>query len=534
MIAKVNRGSRVGGLLRYLFGPGDANEHTNPHLVASFDGSPSRLEPPLRANGKHDLRRVTNLLEEPLYLARARDWDVARPVWHLSLRAAPDDPELGDKQWAELAKGVVAASGLGPELGPDGQEVAGGRPGCRWVAVRHGPDHIHVVVTLAREDGSSPGLYRDYFKVGAFCRKTEDELGLHKTGRRDRAGEVVATRQETNKVKRLELPVAPRIAARTIVQTAVAAAASEQEFFTRLLITPGIVLRKRYSTVNPGEVTGYSVGVPGDTDAQGQQITFGGGKLAPDLSLPKLRARWAVPQDSLPPPAPSVSWTPPASSEERARVLAEATAATKAAAQEITLLAATNPYAPTPLGYGAADFARAAAVVLEGRDNSGPLTQAAEDLSRASREAWSRIPAPTHASRALRDAGRSLLLLRRLPKGRGREAAALLAQLGALAEAITQLREAQDRLAHAQAAQRAATGLVATTRLKQMAAVGARTTAGTPETTTLGTTTPGTGSVRSPVRSPAKPSGRPRRPKPPDPWRPPLGPMPGPPPRRGR
>ena len=508
MIGKVNRGARVGGLLRYLFGPGDANEHTNPHLVASFDGIPEWIEPRVGANGKHDLRRLTNLLEEPLYLARERDWDVARPVWHLSLRSAPDDPELSDEQWGKLAKGVVAAAGLGPEVGPDGQEVPDGRPGCRWVAVRHGPDHIHVVVTLAREDGSSPGLYRDYFKVGAFCRQVEDELGLHKTGRRDRAGEVVATRQETNKVKRLELPAAPRIAARTIVQTAVAASASEQEFFTRLLVTPGITLRKRYSTINPGEVTGYSVGVPGDTDAQGLQITFGGAKLAPDLSLPRLRARWAVPQDSPPPPAPSVSWTPPASAQERARVLAEATEATKEAAQEITRLAKTNPTAATPLGYAAADLARAAAVVLEGRDNPGPLTQAAEDISRASREAWSQIPPPTPASRALRDAGRSLSLLRRLPKGRGREAAALMAQMVSLADAIMQLRAAQDRLAHAQAAQRAHGALVATAKLPAMVGAGAPVTA--------------TNAVpKKPTAT--KPTKAPVRPKAPDPWRPTPG-----------
>ena len=34
------------------------------------------------------------------------------------------------------------------------------------------------------------------------------------------------------------------------------------------------------------------MGLPGDATASGEQIWYGGGKLAPDLSLPKLRRRW--------------------------------------------------------------------------------------------------------------------------------------------------------------------------------------------------------------------------------------------------
>ncbi len=37
MIGRVYRGGDVGGLLRYLYGPGRHNEHENPHLVAAWD-----------------------------------------------------------------------------------------------------------------------------------------------------------------------------------------------------------------------------------------------------------------------------------------------------------------------------------------------------------------------------------------------------------------------------------------------------------------------------------------------------------------
>lgn len=44
MIGKVIRGAAVGGLTRYLFGPGERNEHVDPHVVAGFR-HPAALEP---------------------------------------------------------------------------------------------------------------------------------------------------------------------------------------------------------------------------------------------------------------------------------------------------------------------------------------------------------------------------------------------------------------------------------------------------------------------------------------------------------
>jgi hypothetical protein len=44
-------GGDVGGLLRYLYGPGRENEHIDPHQVASWDDAPATLEPPVTAHG---------------------------------------------------------------------------------------------------------------------------------------------------------------------------------------------------------------------------------------------------------------------------------------------------------------------------------------------------------------------------------------------------------------------------------------------------------------------------------------------------
>jgi hypothetical protein len=56
-----------------------------------------------------------------------------------------------------------------------------------------------------------------------------------------------------------------------------------------------VFARLRYSVTNPGQVTGYAVAMPGDTAKNGQPVWYGGGKLAADLSWPRLSRRWASP-----------------------------------------------------------------------------------------------------------------------------------------------------------------------------------------------------------------------------------------------
>lgn len=76
-------------------------------------------------------------------------------------------------------------------------------------------------------------------------------------------------------------------------QIAVGSSGTEDEFFARLG-QAGVLVRKRYSTVNVGE-SPDAVGVPHHVSKTGGTIWYGGGKLAADLTLPKLRARWATP-----------------------------------------------------------------------------------------------------------------------------------------------------------------------------------------------------------------------------------------------
>ena len=99
------------------------------------------------------------------------------------------------------------------------------------------------------------------------------------------------SRAETEKTARRGLHEAPRVTLRRHVTTAAASAGSEQEFFA-LLDRAGVLARKRYSARNPGQVTGYAVALPGDIGKDGGPVWYGGGKLAADLTWPRLRQRW--------------------------------------------------------------------------------------------------------------------------------------------------------------------------------------------------------------------------------------------------
>jgi len=282
VIGKVIRGTHAGRLLYYLYGPGKANEHVNPHLVAGFS-DPGELEPERRPDGSQDFRRLTGLLAQPLAALAGPGYD--KPVWHCSIRAAPGDRILSDAEWAQIAEQVMDRTGLAP---------ADDDLGVRWVAVRHAADHVHLVATLARPDGSRPRIWNDFYRVREACRAAEARLGLTATAPADRTAARRPSRAETEQSPRRGWAEPPRVTLRREVCTAAAGARTEREFFARLT-SAGVAVRQRHSTTNPGQVTGYAVGLAHHTAKDGGIVWYGGGKLAADLTLPKLRRRWTGP-----------------------------------------------------------------------------------------------------------------------------------------------------------------------------------------------------------------------------------------------
>ena len=432
MIGKVSpHGQRVTGLIYYLFGPGRQAEHTDPHIVAGWR-HPAELEPSLHDDGRRDFRHLTGLLQQPHAALGPRG--SPRPVWHCSVRAAPDDRILSDDEWAQVACEIMHRTGLAPY----GQED----DAVRWVAVRHAPDHIHVVAMLARQDGTRPQTWNDYFRVGEACRAAEQRFGMRRTAPRDRTAARRPTRPESEKARRHGLPEAPRITLRRAVSTAAAGAADEQEFFARL-DRAGILVRKRFSTRNPGEVTGYAVALPHDTTRAGARVWFGGGKLAADLTLPKLRSRWQATG-----PRPGERFT----ATERAAIWEHAARTAAGAAEQIRNVRATDPAVAADAAWAAADTLHAAAAALGSR----ALRQAADSYDRAARAPNGRIPAPGHPGNNLRRTARLLSTFTSAVADVPDAEMTLLMRFARLAEAIAELREAQCLAAQAAAARRAA------------------------------------------------------------------------------
>ena len=307
----------MGGLMVYLAGPGRRNEHTEPHLVAGDSAMMTWHDD--NELSRDDALVIARHLDRP---KRAHDVEVkGGHVWHCSLSLRAEEGQLTDDKWREVAEGFVAKMGF--------DDAEGTKAPARWVAVRHGlssngNDHVHLVVNLVREDGTKASIHNDHVRAQKACRELEAEHGLQKleSVERDRASrgydpaerEADARRRargkfegarragtETrtwwglDKTERAQLVDAqrrddqPRWALARTVRACATASADEAEFVRRMR-RQGVLVRARYAEGTQDVITGYSVAAkpePGE-----RPIWYGGGHLARDLTLPRLRAEW--------------------------------------------------------------------------------------------------------------------------------------------------------------------------------------------------------------------------------------------------
>ncbi|MEV0012705.1 mobilization protein [Streptomyces sp. NPDC047973] len=274
IVKRAKDGGRTAGLLYYLYGPGKANEHTDPHMVAAWG---SEVPDPGRGENAN-IPLLASLLDAPVAALESRP--PARHVYHVPVRLDPGDRKLTDAEWADVAREVMHATGVAEKDDP---------LGARWVAVRHADDHIHIVATLARQDGLKVPLSQDKKKMQAVARELEVRYGLRRLSSGDKTASRWPTTAEAEKANRMGRDEPPRITLQSKVRQAASAAASDDEFFTAIQ-RAGIRLNKRAAP--DGAVTGYSVALPGDRTGAGRAVWFSGSRLAPDLSLPRVRERW--------------------------------------------------------------------------------------------------------------------------------------------------------------------------------------------------------------------------------------------------
>ncbi|MBB5796698.1 hypothetical protein HDA41_004662 [Streptomyces caelestis] len=97
-------------------------EHVDPPLVAFWnDFAPDPGRGPHHDPTEVEAQLVAQL-DQPVKMLGGKAPKYT--VWHCPVRAAPQDPILTDAEWADIARRIVAATGIAPE----GDEEA-----CRWL-----------------------------------------------------------------------------------------------------------------------------------------------------------------------------------------------------------------------------------------------------------------------------------------------------------------------------------------------------------------------------------------------------------------
>ena len=318
MMPNVVRGDRMAGLLTYLTGPGRANEHTEPHLVAGDEAMMAWHDDD--ELGRDSALAIARHLDRP---RTAYDVDVkGGHVWHCSLSLRADEGALTVEQGGAIARDFITAMEF--------DDNEGTKAPCRWVAVRHGVskngnDHIHIAVNLVREDGTKASTHHDFRRAQTAARALEARYGLEELesvrAERSTRGYNPAEREaqarararakyERTRTKQgTEMPAwehlegadrqariaselrtdQPRYLLALKVRGCATAAQDEAEFVRRLR-REGLIVRPRFADGRTDVITGFSVAER--PEAGERPIWYGGGQLGRDLALPRLRDGW--------------------------------------------------------------------------------------------------------------------------------------------------------------------------------------------------------------------------------------------------
>ena len=325
MIPNVVKGADMAGLVRYLVGPGRANEHTHPHVIGG-DGFVQAW------HGAEELDRaaageLAAYLEEPRLTygteIRSRQWRQnpetgdREPVlneagvqdyrnvhvWHCSL-SLPAGEVLSDERWEKVTAEFMDEMGF---------SEASGKAPARWVAIHHGQstngnDHVHIAASMVREDGTRwDGRFQDFRRAQQVCRELEARHQLAPVeGRQFETATRAPRPVETAIAARNDRPVTAREELAIRLRAAAVASVSEAEWLRRVQ-ADGVVIRPRFVAGSTDVVAGYKAAL---RTGGGEPLAFyGGGQISRDLSLPRVRESW---------PAPSVVAADQASTEWQA------------------------------------------------------------------------------------------------------------------------------------------------------------------------------------------------------------------------
>jgi hypothetical protein len=173
-------------------------------------------EPAAQADGAASVAALARALAAPV---AACDRAPAQWVYHLVLRNDDADRWLSDAEWAQVCRSAMDATGIAPADDP---------AGCRWVAVRHADEHVHLVAALAREDGRVPRIWNDYRALAQVAHTYEQRFGLRSTAGRD---DNTAARRPGVKEEAVTAERAGRVPPREVLRGRVKAAAGASRDF---------------------------------------------------------------------------------------------------------------------------------------------------------------------------------------------------------------------------------------------------------------------------------------------------------------
>jgi hypothetical protein len=271
MIVKIAaRGTDPGKLMAYL--ASEKNHHCNQRIVAGSVQYPGQLDKALVAQVSADLRAYQQLTGTQSKRGH---------IYHVTLALAPGEGPLSDNQWEALADDFMDGMGF----------TGANKSPVKWTAVNHGAnaagaDHVHIVMSTIRQNGSQVSLHNDMLRASKLATKLEQAHGLTVMASRLAtvgAGSVPYTGREVEAARQQGKVEPTRVTLEREIRALAAASTSEAEFVRRIR-ADGILLRPYPPT---GPVTGYSVAEPA-----AKPEWLGGGKLARDLTLPQLRRRW--------------------------------------------------------------------------------------------------------------------------------------------------------------------------------------------------------------------------------------------------
>jgi len=223
--------------------------------------------------------------------ATCRRAEIIRPVWQASLWSAPGDRVMGDAEWADAAQGF--ASGMGFAAHP-------------WVAVRHGADHVHVVVSRVDHAGEIWHGRFDRRMAQQACAILEVEHRL-RVAPRSRAVQVGPGQQQVTggpadgqltqpewrrAVATDSTPTRVLLTERVHTAAALAAGRGRPAFETELTAVGVAFAANEAST---GRMNGYWFADPAHRDQAGEPVWFKASQLDKTLSWAALDKRLTDP-----------------------------------------------------------------------------------------------------------------------------------------------------------------------------------------------------------------------------------------------